>query len=394
MKIAIIADGRSPTARSWIQAAAELGHEIHLISSYPCPQPEGAAAMTLFPLALGGMGRSSTGGKARGGSYQQLRLVLLKLRYYLGPLSIWQASKKYQVLIEQIQPDLVQALRIPYEGMLSAYTPAGIPVVVNSWGNDFTLHAPQSILMRAFTRRAVRRADGFSADCLRDIRLAGEWGLRPSAPTLFAPGNGGLDLTQVDRIWNENRPLAEARENGAVILNPRGIRPAYVCNDAFFRALPAVFAEFPQATAQCAGMKDQIDAVKWIKSPVLSARVELLGSEPQQALWQRMLAANLVVSPAIHDGTPNSVLEGMAYGCLPVVGSIESLREWITDGQNGLLVDPTDPASIAEGMIHGLRDRDLQQQAARLNRQILRERADRTKVIADIDRFYRQTVNK
>lgn len=394
MKITFLADGRSPTARSWMQAAAELGHDIHLISSYPCDQPAGIAAMTTLPLAFGGMGRSSTGGHTRGGSYQQFRLVLLKLRYYLGPLSIWRVRSKYQAIIEQIQPDLVQALRIPYEGMLSAYTPVGIPVVVNSWGNDFTLHAPQSFLMRAFTRRAVRRANSFSADCLRDIRLAGEWGLHPSAPTLFAPGNAGLDLAQVDRIWNENRTLAEARTKRAVILNPRGIRPAYVCNDAFFQALPAVFDEFPQATAQCAGMQGQIDAEKWIKSLDLSARVELLGSEPQQALWQRMLAANLVVSPAIHDGTPNSVLEGMAYGCLPVVGNIESLREWITDGQNGLLVDPADPASIADGIIHGLRDRDLQLRAAGLNRQILRERADRDKVKSNIDRFYRQIITK
>jgi hypothetical protein len=45
-----------------------------------------------------------------------------------------------------------------------------------------------------------------------------------------------------------------------------------------------------------------------------------------------------VVSPAIHDGTPNSLLEGMACGCFPVAGDLESIREWITHGQNGLLV--------------------------------------------------------
>lgn len=394
MKIAILADGRSPTARSWMQALVELGHQIHLISSYPCSQPDGVTAMTTLPLALGGMGRSSTGGSKRRGSYQQLRLVLLKLRYYLGPLSIWRASKPYQALIDQIQPDLVQALRIPYEGMLAAYTPAPTPVVINSWGNDFTLHAPQSALMRSFTRRAVQRADGFSADCQRDIRLAGEWGLRSGIPTLFAPGNAGLDLDQVDRIWQANSELIEKRKTGRLILNPRGIRPAYVCNDAFFQALPAVFAAEPEAFVQCAGMKDQIDAEKWLKGLHLSDRVELLGSEPQQALWQRMLSSNLVVSPAIHDGTPNSVLEGMAYGCLPVVGDIESLREWITNGVNGLLVHPTDPASIADGIIRGLRDRDLQQRAADLNRQILKERVDHTRVKSNIDRFYHQVANK
>ena len=58
--------------------------------------------------------------------------------------------------------------------------------------------------MKNATRKAVRRADGFMADCQRDIRLAHDWGLRENIPTMFAPGSGGLDMDLI-RQQNEQR---------------------------------------------------------------------------------------------------------------------------------------------------------------------------------------------
>ena len=46
----------------------------------------------------------------------------------------------------------------------------------------------------------------------------------------------------------------------------------------------------------------------------------------------------------------------MAIGCLPVCGDIESIREWITNGENGILVDPTDPYALAEAVQRGIVD--------------------------------------
>jgi glycosyltransferase involved in cell wall biosynthesis len=87
-------------------------------------------------------------------------------------------------------------------------------------------------------------------------------------------------------------------------------------------------------------------------------------------------SAQIVVSPAIHDGTPNSLIEGMACGCFPVAGDLESIREWITHGQNGLLVNPNDPQSIADAILLGLEREDLRRDAAGLNANIISARAD------------------
>ena len=64
--------------------------------------------------------------------------------------------------------------------------------------------------------------------------------------------------------------------------------------------------------------------------------------------------AQIVASPSLHDGTPNTLLEGIACGCFPVAGDLESIREWITPKENGLLFDPKDPQSIAAALISAL----------------------------------------
>ncbi len=213
MRIAFVADGRSPITRAWIKNMLPLGHELHLISSYPCEDIPGVVSTRILPLAFSGTSASikkTSQNAGKSALYQKLRLSMLAVRSYLGPLSLSQTSKPFREYLDQIKPDLVHALRIPFEGMAAAATPPGIPLIISSWGNDFTLHAASSPLMRWATGRAMRRADGFMADCLRDIRLAKQYGLSADAPTLFAPGNGGFDLSQFEALRkNAHRAAGE-----------------------------------------------------------------------------------------------------------------------------------------------------------------------------------------
>ncbi len=396
MRIALVADGRSPTTRGWIKQVVRLGHEIVLISSYPCEQPVGVTEMHILPLAGAASFKAVYPQKSDGirrTLIQRFRLALLGLRYYAGPISVMRASPHYQGLIDSIKPDLVHALRIPFEGMLASYTPSKYRVIISTWGNDFTLHAGGSLLMRNLTRAAVRRANGFMADCFRDIWLAKKWGLRRNIPTQFAPGNGGLDLIHLEEIANERRRFSVGSDVPINVINPRGIRPAYVMNDSFFQAIPLVLKQEPQTRFLGAAMKGQIDAEKWVNKLHLGDSVLLLGPEPQETLWRRYLDCQILISPAIHDGTPNSMLEGMALGCFPIAGDIDSIREWIENGRNGILVNPRDPMSIAHGIIEGIHNTILRQQAALINREIIRERVDANKVRISIHDFYNDIIN-
>jgi hypothetical protein len=115
-------------------------------------------------------------------------------------------------------------MRIPFEGMLAADAYGVAPLVVSAWGNDFTLHAPSTALMRHYTAWTMRVADALHADCRRDVRLGREWGFPTNRPTLVTPGAGGI-RTEVFY------PPATSAGN-AVVINARGAR-TYVRNDVF-----------------------------------------------------------------------------------------------------------------------------------------------------------------
>jgi glycosyltransferase involved in cell wall biosynthesis len=98
--------------------------------------------------------------------------------------------------------------------------------------------------------------------------------------------------------------------------------------------------------------------------------------------------AQIVASPSIHDGTPNSLLEGLACGCFPVAGDLESIREWITPGENGLLFDSTDPQSVAHALLAAIENKNLREQAAGLNQNIIATRAEYRQNMKRAAEFY------
>jgi glycosyltransferase involved in cell wall biosynthesis len=102
--------------------------------------------------------------------------------------------------------------------------------------------------------------------------------------------------------------------------------------------------------------------------------------------------AQIIASPSIHDGTPNSLLEGIACGCFPIAGDLESIREWITLNENGLLFDSTDPQSIANAIISALESKSLRGHAAGLNQNIIASRAEYKQNMQRVEDFYRQVI--
>lgn len=386
MNILFVADGRSPTAINWIRHFTETGHRVHLVSTFACPPLPGLTGFDVLPVAFSGAKSASrSSGAARGLLWSAATLSLrTTLRRWLGPLTITRAADRLRKIIQSAQPDLVHAMRIPFEGMLAADALANLPLVVSVWGNDFTLHAPSTPLMRHYTRWTMQMASALHTDCRRDARLAAEWGFDPTQPVLVAPGNGGI---RTDVFFPPHRPPA-----APVVFNPRGLR-AYVRNDNFFKAIPLVLRERPDARFVCSGMAGEPQVLRWIDELGIGAVVDLLPPVPHAEMAARYQTAQVLVSPSTHDGTPNTLLEGMACGCLPVAGDLESIREWITDGQNGLLVNSNDPASIAAGILRGLNEPTLRDQAARINAGLVAERAEYSRNMARAEAFYQKVIN-
>jgi glycosyltransferase involved in cell wall biosynthesis len=382
MKILYVADGRSPIAQNWIRHFVERGNDVYLASTFACSLDFPVRELVLTPVAFSSVKKVTQ----RPGT-APARTVGLRtaIRQWFGPVTIRNASARLREFIERVKPEIIHAMRIPYEGMLAADAYNRTPLIISTWGNDFTLHGPSTGLMKHYTRWTMQVADALHADCRRDIRLANEWGFGIKKPSLVAPGNGGI---RRDIFYPPALPVQEP-----VIFNPRGFRP-YVRNDVLFKAIPLVLARHTDAKFIFALMAGEPQVEKWISELKIGQAVELLPPMSHDQMADAFRQAQIVASPSIHDGTPNSLLEGIACGCFPVAGDLESIREWITPGRNGLVFDPNDEKSTANAIVSAIESNSMREQAAAVNREIIADRAEYGQNMKRAEQFYEGIINK
>ena len=404
MHICYLADAGSPIAQNWISYFAASGrHRVTVISSYPCTTDAIPGAHVIqFPVAFSSLSHRSNNGTGTRDRVSRLvsqfrRGPLLEfstgLRSRLAPLDIRRSAGGMASLIHQVQPDLLHAMRLPYEGFLASASSTTVPLLISTWGNDFSLFADRNRVLSNLTNAALSRADGLHCDCRRDVDVAFRRGFSPNKPWRVLPGNGGVQTNIFFDLHPSPEFLRELRipENTLLVVNPRGFR-AYVRNDTFFRAIPRVLKEIPNAFFVAVAMAGNPAAERWVRRLKIEKSIRLLPNIRREQLAALFASAQISVSPSTHDGTPNSLLEAMACGCLPVVGKVDSLREWIVDEENGLMCDVSDANSLAQCIIRALRDESLRQQAAEINRTVTRLRADYSKGMVEAENLYEEVV--
>jgi glycosyltransferase involved in cell wall biosynthesis len=388
MKLLFVADGRSPIALNWIHHFVEGNHEVHLISLYPCAPDLRLASLEVIPIAFSRPG-TQRDPPVSGGTHParwigrlatpQLRTILRQL---VVPLRLPRAARLIQEITERIQPDLVHAMRIPYEGMAAALSGPSVPLLISIWGNDFTLHAPSTPVTARLTRQAMTRANALHTDCQRDARLALEWGFTPTRPLVVLPSGGGL---QTDIFF----PPSSEEYSSAKVINPRGMR-AYVRNDTFFRAIPQILERAPDTRFLCPVMADEPAVLGWLERYGGAYAVDLLPRQTREEMGDLFRSAQVAISITTHDGTPNTLLEAMACGCYPVAGDLESIREWISPGMNGALVDPSSAEDLTEAILAALEDPTRRLAARVYNAKLIKEKAEYGLVMDRAEQFYRE----
>jgi len=407
MKLLYIADGRSPIALNWIDYFIHGGHEVHLASTYPCMPVERLASMHLIPVAMSGSyGQPEDASLTRDLSRKLMPVALrTKIRQLLAPMTFPRAISALQHVIIDVQPDLIHGMRIPYEGMIASMAVEAIsvkrgrqnraPLLISVWGNDFTLHARSTPRMYDYTLQVLQTSDALHTDCRRDMKLAQELGFASSKPGIVLPGGGGIKIEVFYPPENnqEKDMQPDGRKPLMTVINPRGIR-SYVRNDTFFHAIPHVLKKYPEVRFICPGMAGERQAQKYVSELEIEKNVELFPAQSQQAMAGLFRQAQISVSISMHDGTPNTLLEAMACGCFPIAGDLESIREWISTGENGSLVEPDDVHGLAEAILSAIEKPAMRWQARERNLQLVKERAEYSKTMRQVEEFYKSLVSK
>jgi glycosyltransferase involved in cell wall biosynthesis len=140
-------------------------------------------------------------------------------------------------------------------------------------------------------------------------------------------------------------------------------------HQVLLEAIPKVLKAVPDAVFVFAGDgPQQQNILKSIREKKLGAHVLLLGL--RRDIPNVLKSIDLFVLPTIEEALGTAFVEAMAMQ-KPVIGTrVGGVPEVIDDGGNGLLVDPHDPAGLADAIVRLLRDPDLAAAMGERGRQI------------------------
>lgn len=335
MRLAFLGDGSLNHVRRWVGYFQEQGHDVLLLSFE----------------------------SVEGCTFPARRLEQRLPTKLLGYLASLVAIRRE---LEVFRPDLVNALYVGGYGLVASLS-GWRPLAVMSLGSDLFVDYPSSLIHRIQIRYVLRRADLVITDAEELSRVAVEIGT-PREKVLKA--YLGIDET----IFHPGaRVPAPSGPEPARIVSTRSLYRVYNL-DLLVEAAPAIVAKRTAAFILCGDGPERRRLEERARTLGLSSRFDFRGRVEPRGIAEELRAASVYVSTSRSDSTSVSLLEAMACGAPPVVTDLVANREWITDGENGLIVPQGDPVALAAAALRMIEDSGFAAAAREKNFRIVKER--------------------
>lgn len=272
--------------------------------------------------------------------------LLLELEIGLRDLAILEAA------IRAFRPDLVFPQTLLYPCYLANSLPDSIPRVITFWNGDVTWWARWSGTERLIKKQIVTRGASRARAVTVNSETARAACLSYGVPAerihvIRYPGVDRKRFVPSSRKDARSRLGIHARH---VVLCPRGVG-GYLNSDVILQAAPEILSRHPDTLFlflyRPGSEEDLRDHRKQAETMGFGNRFRWEEHVPWESMPSYYNAADVMVSISSHDSLPNCMLEAMACGIPVVMGDIPSIREWITDGRDGILVPPRDPVFLA-----------------------------------------------
>jgi len=121
--------------------------------------------------------------------------------------------------------------------------------------------------------------------------------------------------------------------------------------------------------------------------------VKFTGHLFNEVLINVFLSSDIFILPTYSEGFPLVILEAMAAG-LPVISTpIRAIPDIIEDGVNGFLIEPRNPAALAEKIIQLIEDKTLLKTMGENNKKKVKEKYDLEPVAKIFDNIYSELLS-
>ena len=348
---------------SWL---ARKGHDISIITNSP-KVIQGVKVLDI---------RRKPDNRSRWERYKDLQ-------FNIGWIQNLHQIARIRKMVDEISPDIVHSHSLWYPGYLGVYI-TGYPFVITVLDGDVLwtkkdIGRKLSIYDKYRTKRALRKADLVTGESEVLINAVIKHGVNRNK--VFVSRNYGVYLDK----FNCNDHMSLIRRNlnlpksFKIVLSPRNTGDMYNL-DKIMKAIPMVTSKVKDVYFVFIWHGDNPDKEKELTN--LASKLGVLGkikivgfvNHDKVALYHK--ASDVMVSVSQYDSGPVALKESMACGNVPVISDLPSVREWIKDGWNGILVDPNNVDQIADSIIKLLENDQMRKTFADRNWKLIQEKGD------------------
>jgi glycosyltransferase involved in cell wall biosynthesis len=257
----------------------------------------------------------------------------------------------------------------------------GVPSVVTVRGvmakRDFLVNSAQQVYLHTFASRAFKEATLVRCLTESDAEEVERYGCPPGrirvipnfvATEEFAPDTGGGESI----LWY-GRFVAE-----------KGLR-------YLVAAAGELLKSDRSARFVLAGHGPQREAISRMAEGLgITQSFSMPGKMDRKGITSLLKDSSIVVVPSTKEGMPFSLLEAMSSGKAVLASDIPGINDIIKDGENGLLVPPSDPAALATGLSTLRSDPALRERLGKSARRTILDRFSERVIVEKIEAMYRE----
>jgi glycosyltransferase involved in cell wall biosynthesis len=287
-------------------------------------------------------------------------------------------------ILKKTKFDYLHALEIQGAGYLAENALREIndkpKLILTNWGSDiFYFQSIPEHLKKI--RSALKAADFYSAECVRDYRLAKLYGFTGEELPCI-PNAGGFDESEF------NLPKIKTSERNGIVVKSYGGR--FGRGNLAIEAISDILPTNPKISVYFYSVtKDLEESVSKMKH-AYPDRVDFSTlSRPltHEKLREIFLNSRIYIGCSISDGISTSFLEALIYGAYPIQTDTSCANEWVEKGIKASLVS-LDHQNLVTGIKFALNESQLIDTAMTINFNIAKHELNWNTIHSLASEFY------
>jgi glycosyltransferase involved in cell wall biosynthesis len=292
-----------------------------------------------------------------------------------NPLRLSQSIRQLRKLMIEFKPTIVHVHQANSFGYItSKANNHRFPQVLTTWGDDVLIFPHKNFIFRKLVRTSLLSSDLITADAEIMKTAIHKFIGNKSVEVI----NFGIELQNLPKIPKENILYSNRLHD-----NLYNIDKIILGSIAFLKSNPNWKLRIAGNGSNTETLKQQVINLN------VEDQVEFVGFLAPKENLENYLKSKIYISIPNTDGTSISLLEAMAYGCLPVVSDLPANREWVIDGENGIIVKDQ---NINEALDRALKIDN--QKAIEINSQIIENKATKAANRKKFTAIYDQLINR